>query len=109
MFFCINYYLILNTSEGISKNQINVNIFCDSKERSKESAIIIPLKKQTIIYYYDGTLDLINEKAENKKKQVAKAEKNNLLDRQIIEETKIKYVFFLIFIILENLRKKHLQ
>lgn len=94
MFYCINYFLILNTSEGISKNQININIFCDNKERSKEYAIIIPLKKQPIIYYYDGKIDLINEKAENKKKQVAKAEKDNLLDRQIIEETKIKYVFY---------------
>ncbi len=90
LFYCLNYYLTTISSEAINKNLINLNNFFPNKERPKETAIIIPLNKKEICLYYEETINMIIEKAQNKKKQVTKSDKENFLDRQIVEDNKKK-------------------
>lgn len=82
--------MIYTASEAINKNYINIHIFWENTEKSKDSAMIIPLNKKQLINYYDETLNFINEKANNKNKQTTKSEKDNFLDRQNVEEIKKK-------------------
>lgn len=93
MFYCINHYLTHTASEALNKNHINSYIFLDNLEKSRESALIIPLHKKQLVNYYEETINLINEKANNKNKQTTKSEKDNFLDKQNIEEAKKKYVY----------------
>ncbi len=82
------------SNEAVNKNHININNICENKEKIKDVAMIIPINKKPLLNYFDQTLDLLNEKAENKKKYVTKSEKDNFHERQSVEETKKKYFLY---------------
>ncbi len=82
--------MVSNASDAINKHFINTHIFWENTEKIIDSAMIIPLNKKQLINYFDETLNVINEKAYIKNRQPTKSENENFLDRQNVEEIKMK-------------------
>lgn len=91
----MNNYLIYSCYDAINKNLINVYLFPENKDKAlntnnKEIALIIPIFRQPIIFYYDETINQLLEKGDNKKKQLTKSDKETFIERQTVDDNKKK-------------------